>query len=201
MGLPDRLTFSALTTSILMPIASKFSLLDEPDSRKRHRVATPLVGGIAIFFALCMCTMLGDAGSALLGFILAYVLIDFSQGPSRIFSPVLAGWIVGLPLLDASAVITRRVLEGVSPVKPDRMHLHHRLIDWGMSVERTVVTMIGIHLFLISVGITTTFMVPAWSDAILFWGFVFLVLLQTKIYPTFVDFQFRNPKQLKARLQ
>ena len=80
---------------------------------------------------------LGDAGSTLLGFILTYLLIDYSQGSTRVFSPVLAGWILGLPLLDASAVIARRVWEGSSPFRPDRMHLHHRLIDSGMSVNRT----------------------------------------------------------------
>ena len=88
---------------------------------------------------------LGDAGSTLLGFILVYVLIDYSQGDHQIFSPVLAGWILGLPLLDASAVIARRVLDGRSPFKPDRMHLHHRLIDSGLDVKRTVAIMVGFH--------------------------------------------------------
>ena len=120
----------------------------------------------------------------MLGFILAYILIDFSQGSTRIFSPVLAGWILGLPLLDASAVIGRRVLEGRSPFKPDRMHLHHRLIDSGLDVKRTVATMVGFHVVLMVVGILISFTIPQWSDLILFWGFILLVLLQANQHPT-----------------
>jgi len=130
---------------------------------------------------------LGDAGSTLLGFILAYILIDFTQGENRVFGPVLAGWLLGLPLIDSSVVITRRLLAGRSPFKPDRMHLHHRLIDSGMDVPRTVLTMIAIHASLIVVGVTISFAVPMWSDMLLFWGFVLLVLLQTSKHPS-MDF-------------
>lgn len=122
---------------------------------------------------------LGDAGSTTLGLILAYVLIDYTQGSTRIFSPVLAGWILGLPLLDASSVILRRVLDGKSPFAPDRNHLHHRLIDSGVGVNNTVLAMAMIHTILVLVGVLLSFTVPLWSDMILFWGFVMLVFMMT----------------------
>lgn len=126
---------------------------------------------------------LGDAGSTTLGLILAYILIDYSQGSDRVFSPVLAGWILGLPLLDASAVILRRLLNGCSPFAADRNHLHHKLLDAGFEVNQTVLIMVGIHALMIVVGIFITLLIPIWSDMLLFWGFVLLVLLRTATHP------------------
>ena len=78
----------------------------------------------------------------------------------------------------------RRVLDGRSPFKPDRMHLHHRLIDSGLDVKRTVAIMVGFHTVLMFVGILISFTMPQWSDLILFWGFVLVVLLQASQHPT-----------------
>ena len=121
---------------------------------------------------------LGDAGSTLLGFLLVYLLIDHSQGPGATFSPVLAGWILGLPLLDGSAVIASRLIDGKSPFKPDRSHLHHILQDVGFSVNRTVVIMLGLHITLMLTGTVISFAATERGDFILFWGFVVLVLLR-----------------------
>jgi UDP-GlcNAc:undecaprenyl-phosphate GlcNAc-1-phosphate transferase len=170
-----------------------FSGIAAPQSLSLYTISA-LIGALISFLWLNFrvsfrptMVFLGDAGSTLLGFILAYILIEFSQGSSSVFSPVLAGWLLGLPLVDSSVVIARRVLEGRSPFKPDRMHLHHRLIDSGMSVQRTVLTMVAIHASLITVGISVSFTVPMWSDMLLFWGFVLLVLLQTSKHPS-MDF-------------
>lgn len=127
---------------------------------------------------------LGDAGSTMLGFILVYLLIDFSQGADAAFSPVVAGWILGLPLLDASAVIASRVLDGKSPFKPDRGHLHHILIDSGMSVNATVITMLALHSALIVIAVGVSVLAGAWSDLLLFWGFIVLVLVRIQVVGT-----------------
>jgi UDP-GlcNAc:undecaprenyl-phosphate GlcNAc-1-phosphate transferase len=123
-------------------------------------------------------TFLGDAGSTLLGFFLVYLLIDHSQGTNPTISPVLAGWILGLPLLDGSAVITSRILDGKSPFLADRTHLHHLLQDLGFSVNQAVVTMLGLHIALMIVGTVISLTAGERGDLVLFWGFVLLVLLR-----------------------
>ncbi len=76
---------------------------------------------------------LGDSGSMFLAYILA-VLAVISGGKLAT-----AGLVLGIPILDAAWVIIRRVLSGRSPFKGDRLHLHHRLFDAGLSQKQTVI--------------------------------------------------------------
>ncbi len=121
---------------------------------------------------------MGDAGSTAIGFCLVYLLIDYSQGNNQLISPVTAGWILGLPLLDASAVIGKRILSGKSPLKPGRDHLHHLLIDSGMSVNQAVGRLVFLHCIMVLVGVSTKFFIESHADLVLFWAFVGLVLLR-----------------------
>lgn len=129
---------------------------------------------------------LGDAGSTTLGFLLAYLLIDYSQSEPSLISPTLAGWIMGLPLLDGSAVMLQRVINRKSPFHPDREHLHHLLLDSGMTVNKTVTFLLAIHLTLIAVGIAAFEIYGRSADAALFWGFVALVLCRVYLAKTYM---------------
>ena len=71
--------------------------------------------------------LMGDTGSMFLGFVLAALAI-FSGG--KIATAIL---VMGFPLLDAAWVIVRRILQGQSPFKGDLKHLHHRLLEIGLS--------------------------------------------------------------------
>ena len=73
-------------------------------------------------------------------------LADRSSNPSRMLgvegvlsfqSPSSLFWTV-LPLFDTLFAIIRRLLKGQNPMKPDRGHLHHRLIDMGLSQKQAV---------------------------------------------------------------
>lgn len=75
---------------------------------------------------------LGDSGSMFLGFVLAIMAV-ISGGKLAT-----AGLVLGIPILDAAWVILRRLVSGQSPWKADRRHLHHRLLDAGMSQRQTV---------------------------------------------------------------
>src|SRR4029077_16981675 len=52
--------------------------------------------------------------------------------------------ILGVPIIDAFWIIVRRLAEGRSPFSPDRGHLHHRLLDIGLSPRQTVLLIYGI---------------------------------------------------------
>lgn len=111
---------------------------------------------------------MGDAGSMVLGFALAWFAVDLTQGRGRSFPPMSAVWIVGLPLLDTLSLMLRRTLQGRSPFKADRGHLHHLLIDAGYSPERAVWIMLGIS------ALFGAFAVGAWQlgvpEHVLFYG-------------------------------
>lgn len=77
---------------------------------------------------------MGDAGSTLLGFLISALVLRMSQDRG-ILAPATALWLVALPLTDLLATMLRRVALGRSPFSPDRRHLHHRLLDAGLSAR------------------------------------------------------------------
>ena len=76
--------------------------------------------------------ILGDAGAYYVGFILAVGAII---GGAKIATALLA---LGLPILDVAWVVIYRLRTGRSPLAADRGHLHHRLLDLGLSQSRIV---------------------------------------------------------------
>ena len=81
---------------------------------------------------------MGDAGSTLIGFLLAWSLVFLSHRGTARIEPVDALWCVALPVMDTLAVMLRRVRNGQSPFKPDRQHLHHLLQDTGCTPRVTL---------------------------------------------------------------
>lgn len=91
---------------------------------------------------------LGNAGSMLVGFIIAWSAVRLTQNPSHPVSPVLAPWTIALPLIDCVTVMIRRFLAGRSPFSADRDHLHHMLLDAGYSPGFIAIGMMWLSLVL-----------------------------------------------------
>ena len=87
---------------------------------------------------------LGDAGSTLIGYLLAWVLIRMTQVPEAHMSPVNVLWCVALPVFDTLAVMLRRISQGKSPFKPDRGHIHHIMLGCGYGPRKTLLALIGL---------------------------------------------------------
>jgi UDP-GlcNAc:undecaprenyl-phosphate GlcNAc-1-phosphate transferase len=95
---------------------------------------------------------LGDAGSMVVGYLLAWTLIYVSQGQHPSLSTVDVLWCVALPVLDTLAVMIRRLREGKSPFKPDRGHVHHLLLDAGFSPRAALVALVALAMALVFIG-------------------------------------------------
>jgi UDP-GlcNAc:undecaprenyl-phosphate GlcNAc-1-phosphate transferase len=78
---------------------------------------------------------MGDAGSTLLGFLLACMCISVSQGAGPHVAPTTTLWLVAIPLYELLWTTMRRVLRGHSPFRPDRAHFHHKLLDAEFGVR------------------------------------------------------------------
>jgi len=87
---------------------------------------------------------MGDAGSMVVGYLLAWTLIRLSQKSGTHLSPVDVLWCVALPVLDTLAVMFRRLRERKSPFKPDRGHIHHILQRAGLGSRATLIVLIGL---------------------------------------------------------
>lgn len=98
-------------------------------------------------------TFMGDAGSTSLGLIVAMVGIHVTQGEYSRISPTTGLWLVAVPVFDLFSTILRRFLEGRSPFAPDHQHLHHVLIEHGLSKRETLGFMLLVATLLVIAGL------------------------------------------------
>lgn len=87
---------------------------------------------------------MGDTGSMFLGYTLAAVSIIGAVKSAATIALIVPIVALGLPILDTAFAILRRKLSGEPIFKPDKGHLHHRLLAMGMSQKQAVWLMYGI---------------------------------------------------------
>ena len=100
---------------------------------------------------------LGDAGSMMLGFAIAWLAVAIHKDPGTNIYPVSIAWIMVVPAMDTLALFFRRIHLGKSPFAPDRTHLHHIFRRCGYGVATTVHL---IHLLVVATGL---FGILAWQ--------------------------------------
>jgi UDP-GlcNAc:undecaprenyl-phosphate/decaprenyl-phosphate GlcNAc-1-phosphate transferase len=98
---------------------------------------------------------MGDAGSTLLGFSVAWLCIGITQGPGKAVSPVTALWIVALPLYELFWTTIRRIIRGVSPFKADANHFHHLLLRAGFGVRGAFGVFVSLTVLFSGIGLLT----------------------------------------------
>ena len=84
---------------------------------------------------------MGDTGATFLGFIMATMSVQGMFKMYNLISFVVPFLILGLPIFDVCFAVIRRVSKGQSPMQPDRSHVHHKLIDMGLSQKQAVGTL------------------------------------------------------------
>lgn len=82
---------------------------------------------------------MGNAGSGFLGLVIAWVAFRLTQNPGHPVNPVLALWLVPVPVMDTLVLIVRRLQEGRSPFAAGRDHIHHLMQDAGFGATRAAV--------------------------------------------------------------
>lgn len=104
---------------------------------------------------------MGDSGSLFIGFLIAVMAIelveyDKSLLPANILGvskPILAMAILVVPLLDTARIFIYRAAKGVSPFKADKNHIHHRLLDFGLSQRSTVLVLYSFNILFIVLAV------------------------------------------------
>jgi UDP-GlcNAc:undecaprenyl-phosphate/decaprenyl-phosphate GlcNAc-1-phosphate transferase len=87
---------------------------------------------------------LGDGGAYFLGFLIGCLAIVASQKGTIFASLAAPLFVLALPIIDTSLAILRRGLRGLPLFRPDRKHLHHRLLGLGYSRRKVV---LGLYVF------------------------------------------------------
>jgi UDP-GlcNAc:undecaprenyl-phosphate GlcNAc-1-phosphate transferase len=97
---------------------------------------------------------MGDGGSQFLGFSLAVAVILLTQDVHSAMSPMIALFLIGLPILDTMIVMSRRLREGRSPFSADKNHLHHRLLDLNLDHYEAVAVIYVVQGLFVVLGFT-----------------------------------------------
>ncbi|MBI5724196.1 MAG: undecaprenyl/decaprenyl-phosphate alpha-N-acetylglucosaminyl 1-phosphate transferase [Planctomycetes bacterium] len=159
----------ALTTLWLVVITNSFNLLDNMDGLSAGVAAICAAALLAAamgmgqwFVSAMLClilgaalgflpfnfaparTYMGDAGSLVLGFLLAVASCQTTYvlpgGPAGLYAALTPLLVMAVPLYDTCSVIIIRLRQHRSPMVGDRRHFSHRLQGRGMSVRKTVLT-------------------------------------------------------------
>ena len=114
-------------------------------------LAVALLGGLMGFLPFNFNpakTFMGDMGSNFLGFILATVSMLGMAKTYALMTIIVPVVILGLPIFDTLFAMTRRILRHQSIMQADRGHIHHRLIDAGLSQKQAVLVLYGVTALL-----------------------------------------------------
>jgi UDP-GlcNAc:undecaprenyl-phosphate GlcNAc-1-phosphate transferase len=117
-------------------------------------VCLGLVGGVCGFLPFNRYPakiFMGDAGSMLLGFVVAALMLMFAEGVPRWW---LASIVVfGLPILDTAVAIIRRLLNHKPLFVSDRGHIYDQMIDRGIPLKKTVAICYGLAGLYAAIGV------------------------------------------------
>jgi len=91
---------------------------------------------------------MGDTGSLLLGYMLSVISIMGVLKSAAALSILVPIFAIGLPIFDTFMAIVRRALSGKSFMEADKGHLHHKLLDIGLSQKQAVLTLYSISAVL-----------------------------------------------------
>jgi len=127
----------------------------------------------------------GTSGVQFVGYTLAVLAV---LGIAKVAVALL---VLGVPIIDTFWIIVRRISQGRSPFSPDRTHIHHRLLDLGLSHRQTVLVIYGICLALALLSMLLSGVTQLYAFLGIFVAFGLVLFL-----PTRGDFD--RPDELEA---
>lgn len=144
----------SIGTLISLSLGTWFLLVDRVELAI---VAFSLAGSIIAFLRYNYTPakiFMGDTGSLIIGMVCAILAIEFIEVHKDIrpspyafdSTPAIAVAVLILPLFDTLRVFVARILKGKSPLKPDRSHIHHLLIDSGLSHMQATAVLVAVNI-------------------------------------------------------
>ncbi len=91
---------------------------------------------------------MGDTGALFLGYMLSVISVMGVLKGAAALSIMVPIFAIGLPIFDTLFAMVRRALSGKSMMEADKGHLHHKLMDAGMSQKQAVLTLYSISAVL-----------------------------------------------------
>lgn len=147
----DGLAGSLVLVALVMLCAAAWYAGNHPVFQR----ASVIVGAVAGFLMFNLRwpwrsharIFLGNAGSALLGLVIACFTFRLTQNPAHPVGPILALWLIPIPIMDCLVLMVRRLRAGRSPFAADRGHIHHLMRNAGYGPLGIVIMLAGFSLF------------------------------------------------------
>jgi UDP-GlcNAc:undecaprenyl-phosphate/decaprenyl-phosphate GlcNAc-1-phosphate transferase len=156
-----------LAAGVCMIAAATFAVIALSLDRDAAGVLAALTAGAAVGFLFHnfhpASIFMGDAGSNLLGLLLACVAIQGVLKTAAVVALFFPLVILAVPALDATFVIAKRIKYRRPVYSADREHFHHRFANIGFSQRRTVLYLYGWTLSLAALALALRF-VPYSED-------------------------------------
>ena len=118
---------------------------------------------------------MGDTGALLLGFIMAVMAIKFNelnislQGPWAMrAAPAVSIGIMMVPVYDTIRVFLTRILKNKYPFSPDKTHIHHYLLQLGLSHFQSTMVLVLASMCFIAISWYLRTLSVAWLLLVLF---------------------------------
>ncbi len=148
-GVTGIMTVGLLVLSVLWAMTG----VSETDDPIRLIMCLALLGSVLGFLPFNRHPariFMGDAGSLLLGFFVAVIMIFFAKSAQGCLVVLM---IFGLPLLDTSVSLTRRWLNRKPLFESDRGHVYDQIMDRGQSQQKTVALCYSLCLLFVLIGL------------------------------------------------
>lgn len=129
----------AAISCVTLLVVSTFSV--SPENQSVMFVIAILAGACFGFLPFNMNPakiFMGDTGAMFIGYALSVISIQGFFKLNALVSFGVPFLVLALPIMDTLFAFMRRVAKGQSFFRPDKKHLHHRMIDWGFNQRQTV---------------------------------------------------------------
>lgn len=137
---------------------------------------------------------MGDSGSMFLGYIIGGISIMGLLKTATILGLVFPLLVLGMPVTDLTFAIIRRKLRGLPMATADRGHLHHRLLDAGLTQRSAVLSMYGISACFGVAAVLGAKGQWIWALAVLFVVFTLLIIILMRRTAMLAVFSRRHSK-------
>ncbi len=111
--------------------------------RSHHRLAGAILGFLRYNFNPATI-FLGDSGSLFIGFVLSALALEGAQKAPTIVAVAIPVVSFGLPILETSLSVIRRLISGRPVFTADREHIHHKLLQHGLTHRQVVILLYGV---------------------------------------------------------
>lgn len=137
---------------------------------------------------------MGDSGSMFLGYIIGGISIMGLLKTATVLGLVFPLLVLGMPVTDLTFAIIRRKLHGQSIAAADRGHLHHRLLDAGLTHRQAVLSMYGISACFGVAAVLGAKGQWIWTFVVLIFVFALLIIILMRQTAKLAVFSRRHSK-------